>query len=161
MRLNSVQYYFPTRADLVRALMFDTERRYREAHDRCMASVPNLGSKRFEAFLEFNLLNVLEAPTRRFFTQMWALLDTMDGANGQMLKEFYELDVNAICSHIRELDPGATPAQCRRRATKLAALIEGLVIVQAAHSTNKPEMDELLLSVRATGLQIALGKLES
>lgn len=159
MRLANVQYYFPTRSDLVRALMQDTQQRYEVAYRECLLKAPPDRHERFRAFMDFNLSDVANPETRRFITQMWALLDTMDAESGHLLNEFYEMDIAALSERVAEVDPNCSPAEVRRRATLLAAMIEGLVVVRGAHSSSPAEMKRLTARARTLGMQIALGRL--
>jgi AcrR family transcriptional regulator len=159
MRLANVQYYFPTRGDLVRALMQDTQEHYLAAYRECLIKAPPDRHERFKAFLEFNLCDVANPETRRFFTQLWALLDTLEAEAGQLLNEFYEMDIAALSERVAELDPDCSAGEVRRRATLLAAMIEGLVIVRGAHSANPAEIKRLTARARTVAMQIALGRL--
>jgi AcrR family transcriptional regulator len=159
MRLANVQYYFPTRGDLVRALMQETQQHYLAAYRECLLKAPPDRHERFKAFLEFNLCEVANPDTRRFFTQLWALLDTLEAEAGHLLNEFYEMDIAALSERVAELDPNCAPGEVRRRATLLAAMIEGLVIVRGAHSANPAEIKRLTAQARTVAMQIALGHL--
>jgi AcrR family transcriptional regulator len=159
MRLANVQYYFPTRSDLVRALMQDTQERYEASYRECLLKAPPDRHERFKAFLEFNLCDVANPETRRFITQMWALLDTLEAESGHLLNEFYEMDIAALSERVAEVDRNCPAAEVRRRATLLAAMIEGLVIVRGAHSSSPAEMKRLTARARTVGMQIALGHL--
>lgn len=158
MRLANVQYYFPTRGDLIHALMEDTQERYREAYRECLLEAPPDRHERFKAIFEFNLRDVSNPETRRFFTQMWALLDTLDSDSGNLLSEFYERDIAAWSERVLEINPDCSAAEARRRATLMAAMIEGLVVVRGAHSTSPAEIKRLEAQARALGLHIALGR---
>ena len=159
MRLANVQYYFPTRSDLVRALMQDTQERYQAAYRECLLKTPPDARQRCEAILEFNLNDVANPETRRFFTQMWALLDTLEAQFGHLLNEFYEMVVAAWSARVAEVDRSCPAGEARRRATLLAAMIEGLVVVRGAHSSSPAEMKRLTARARTLGMQIALGRL--
>jgi AcrR family transcriptional regulator len=159
MRLANVQYYFPTRGDLVRALMQETQQHYLAAYRECLLKAPPDRHERFKAFLEFNLCEVANPDTRRFFTQLWALLDTLEAEAGHLLNEFYEMDIAALSERVAELDPNCAAGEVRRRATLLAAMIEGLVIVRGAHSANPAEIKRLTAQARTVAMQIALGHL--
>lgn len=157
MHLNNVQYYFRTREDLVRALMRDTEARYRFAYQRRLDAAPPNRLGRFTAVLDFNLEDTANPATRRFFTQMWALLDTMDDRASRLLDEFYEMDLAALRERISELDPHCPIREIRRRATLLAAMTEGLILVSGAHSSSEAEAKRLTAYARALAIEIALG----
>jgi hypothetical protein len=76
-----------------------------------------------------------------------------------LLNEFYEMDIAALSERVAEIDPKCQAAEVRRRATLLAAMIEGLVIVRGAHSAKPAEMKRLTARARTLGMQIALGRL--
>jgi len=161
IHLSNVQYYFRTRDDLVRALMEDTNERYLTAYTQCLAKAPPDRMKRFEAVLDFILQDIADSATRRYFTQMWALLDSLDAGSGQLLDEFYAMDIAALSERVAEVNPNCPAADVRRRASLLAALIEGLLIVRGAHSSSAAEMKRLTKSAKRVGIQIALGEMTS
>jgi AcrR family transcriptional regulator len=157
MHLNNVQYYFKTREHLVRALLEDTGSRYRASYDRLLADAPADPVARFNALIEFSLHDISTWETRRFFIQLWALLITLDGRSGSLLDDLYAIDIEQLSGFIAELVPGTAPAEIRRRASVLAAMIEGMVVVRGAHSPNAAEMKRLLARARAVAMQIARG----
>lgn len=159
LHLANVQYYYPTRDDLVRALLFDTGRSYRRAYEQCLAVAGEDRVARFRAILEFNLRDLATRATRRYFLQLWALLSTLDRGSGRRLNELYEIDIDQLSERIAEIDPAAPEPVVRRRATLLAAQIEGLMIVHGAHSTNRAERKRLMDEAERLGFAIALGRI--
>jgi AcrR family transcriptional regulator len=158
LHLANLQYYFPTRDALLDALLQDIGRRYREAYRRCLEEAGTDRSERFAAILNFNLADVGKRTTRRYFIQLWALLDGLDGNSGRRLRELYEIDIEQLSERIRELDARASATEVRRRATLLAAMIEGLMVVRGAHSTEARETAQLEGEARELGFAIALGR---
>jgi len=159
MHLNNVQYYFKTREDLVRALLEDTGSRYRASYDKLLAVAPAEPVARFNALIEFNLQDVSTWETRRFFIQLWALLITLDDSSGSLLDDLYAIDIEQLSGFIAELVPGTAPAEIRRRASVLAAMIEGMVVVRGADTRNASEMKRLIARAHAVAMQIALGRI--
>lgn len=157
VHLANVQYYFKTREDLVRALLEDTGARYRASYDELNSRAPADRVARFRAVVDFNLKDIATWETRRYFIQLWALLTTLDGDSGGLMNELYAIDIQQLSECIADLAPQADPREIRRRATLLAALIEGMVVVRSAHSRSPPELKRLMARTRATALQIALG----
>jgi len=157
LHLANVQYYYPTRDDLVRAILADTGERYLASYEQLRARAPADGAERFKAVVEFNLRDVATWETRRFFIQLWALLSTLDGDSGSLLNDLYEIDIQQLSGCIAELVPGTQAAEVRRRATLLAAMIEGLIVVRSAHSRSAAELKRLTSRAQALGMQIALG----
>ena len=157
VHLANVQYYFKTREDLVRALLQETGARYRASYDDLIASAPADRVGRFEAVVDFNLRDIATSETRRYFIQLWALLTTLDGDSGNLMSDLYAIDIQQLSDCIADLVPDTDPAEVRRRASVLAALIEGLIVVRGAHSRNAAELKRLMARVRAAAMQIALG----
>jgi AcrR family transcriptional regulator len=159
MHLNNVQYYFKTREHLVRALLEDTGSRYRASYDKLLAVAPAEPVVRFNALIEFSLQDISTWETRRFFIQLWALLITLDDRSASLLDELYAIDIEQLSGFIAELVPGTAPAEIRRRASVLAAMIEGMVVVRGAHTRNASEMKRLMARAHAVAMQIALGRI--
>jgi AcrR family transcriptional regulator len=157
VHLANVQYYFKTREDLVRALLEDTGARYRASYHELNSRVPADRMARFEAVVDFNLKDIASRETRRYFIQLWALLATLDGDTGSLMNELYAIDIQQLSECIADLVPQAQPAEVRRRASLLAALIEGMVVVRGAHSRSPAELKRLMARTRAAAMQIALG----
>jgi len=157
VHLANVQYYFKTREELVQALLADTGARYRASYDELNVLAPTDRVARFEAVIDFNLRDIATWETRRYFIQLWALLSTLDGNSGRFMNDLYEIDIQQLGECIADLVPGTEPAEVRRRASMLAALIEGMVVVRGAHSRSAPELKRLMDRARAVAKQIALG----
>jgi AcrR family transcriptional regulator len=159
VHLANVQYYFKTREDLVRALLEDTGARYRASYDELLASAPADRTARFEAVIDFNLRDIATWETRKYFIQLWALLATIDGRTSGLMDELYAIDIQQLGECIAELVPGTDPVEIRRRASLLAAVIEGMVVVRSAHSRSPSELKKLMARAHGLALQIALGRL--
>jgi AcrR family transcriptional regulator len=157
VHLANVQYYFKTREDLVRALLDDTGARYRAAYDELRTSAPADRIARFEAVVDFNLQDISTWETRRYFIQLWALLTTIDGDSGSLMNDLYAIDIQQLSECIADLVPGTESAEIRRRASVLAAMIEGLVVVRGAHSRSPSELKRLMARAHAVAMQIGLG----
>jgi AcrR family transcriptional regulator len=158
LSMSNLQAYFSTRDDLVLALFRDADARYRLAYAEVLANAPSNRLRRFEAVLEFSFLDIAQPETRRFFIQLWALLSRMDGESGTLLNDLYQIDLQFLSERIGELVPEIGTGEVRRRATLLAALIEGLMVVRGAHTTSAAEMKRLASAAKRVGLAIAQGE---
>ncbi len=157
LHLANVQYYYKTREDLVKALLDDTGERYRNSYEELRAKAPTDRAARFKAVVEFNLKDIATAETRRYFIQLWALLTEIDGRVGHLMNDLYAIDIQQLSDCIAELVPDTDAAEVRRRASVLAAMIEGMVVVRGAHSRNPAELKKLMARARGMAMQIALG----
>jgi AcrR family transcriptional regulator len=157
VHLANVQYYFKTREDLVRALLEDTGARYRASYDDLRASAPADPVGRFRAILDFNLQDIAAWETRRFQIQLWALLAEIDGQASTLMNTLYGIDIEQLSEFVAEMVPEAQPAEVRRRASLIAAMIEGMVVVRTAHSRNPQELKRLMNRAQVVAMQLALG----
>jgi AcrR family transcriptional regulator len=157
LHLANVQYYYKTREDLVEALLEDTGERYRSSYEELRAKAPADREARFKAIVEFNLKDIATAATRRYFIQLWALLTEIDGRAGSLMNDLYAIDIQQLSDCIADLVPDTDAAEVRRRASVLAAMIEGMVVVRGAHSRNPAELKKLMARAQGMAMQIALG----
>jgi AcrR family transcriptional regulator len=157
LHLANVQYYYKTREALVKALLDDTGERYRSSYEELRAKGPTDREARFKAVVEFNLKDIATSETRRYFIQLWALLTEIDGRAGHLMNDLYAIDIQQLGDCIADLVPGTDAAEVRRRASILAAMIEGMVVVRGAHSRNPAELKKLMARALGLAMQIALG----
>lgn len=157
LHLANVQYYFPRREDLIHALFIDTGNRYQAAYEKILASAPDDPVRRFEIVLRYNIRDIMKRKTRQFFIQLWALLDELDGHTGRLLRELYAFDIAQLSELIAQMHPDLSAAEIERRATLLAAFIEGLMVVHGSRSIRKADGVKLSDQAFATGVSIANG----
>jgi len=157
LHLANVQYYYKTREALVKALLDDTGERYRSSYEELRAKGPTDREARFRAVVEFNLEDIATSETRRYFIQLWALLTEIDGRAGRLMNDLYAIDIQQLSDCIADLVPDTDAAEVRRRASILAAMIEGMVVVRGAHSRNPAELKKLMARAQGMAMQIALG----
>jgi len=157
LHLANVQYYYKTREALVKALLDDTGERYRSSYEELRAKGPTDREARFRAVVEFNLEDIATSETRRYFIQLWALLTEIDGRAGHLMNDLYAIDIQQLSDCIADLVPDTDAAEVRRRASILAAMIEGMVVVRGAHSRNPAELKKLMARAQGMAMQIALG----
>ncbi len=155
--LANLQYYFPTKPDLAKALYFYIEARYQTAYEKCTAAAPSSPVERLKAVLRFNMQDITKRPTRRFFIQFWALLGSMDNFSGKYLGELYAINIDQLSEHIQPLQPDVAPAEIARRATLIAAMTEGLTVVMGRVKKGDPESEDLLESAFELMIKIATG----
>ncbi len=155
--LANLQYYFPTRKDLARALYLDVGERYQAAYDACLATAPEEPLARLTAILRWNMEDVSRRSTQRFFIQLWALLGSLDDFEGDYIRELYAIDIEQLSHHIRNLKPDISAAETRQRATLIAALTEGLLLLLHDVDQDTERRKALLESCVQTGLAIANG----
>ena len=95
MHLSNVQYYFPSRDALNTALMTHLKAGYERKYAERFASLPPDPSPRVMAMVDYLIEDIHSAETRRFFVQLWMLLDPADRP-ARLLNELYSRHVSTI-----------------------------------------------------------------
>ena len=103
--LANLQYYFPRREDLLRALYQELDTRYRAAYEEVLAQAPDDPVERFQAVLEYNMKDISKRSTRQFFMQLWALLGSIDNFEGHYIGELYAIDIPCWANTYRPCNP--------------------------------------------------------
>ncbi|MBV8852135.1 MAG: TetR/AcrR family transcriptional regulator, partial [Sinobacteraceae bacterium] len=109
LHLANVQYYFPTREDLVHAFIAETGERYQRAYDALMIEAGDDALRRFVAIVRFNLEDVYKTETRALFVQLWALLNEIDAYSGRLLGELYAINIGQLGRALAAVDPSLHP----------------------------------------------------
>jgi len=139
VRLANLQYYFPKKENLIRALMRYVGDLYENKYKECIENAGNSPLERFNAVLEYNLDDIFCLKTRHFFIQFWPLVAIVDNYSGKLLSEFYRPQLHQFEELIKELDPNIDDADIKWRAKMITALIEGLMVVDSP-SKKKEEL---------------------
>src|SRR5262249_46625150 len=90
IHLANLQYYFPSKEALIHALLAHVVDAYDARYRDRFATLPRMPHPRFVAMLDFLVEDIHERRTRRFFVQLWALLESSDASGrGALLNELY------------------------------------------------------------------------
>lgn len=157
LHLANVQYYYPRREDLIRAMLLDIGERYAAVYAAALADAPAEPEEQFRIVLEFNLQDIRERSTRQYFIQLWALLESHGGASGRLLRDLYVTDIQQLGERIAAMHPELPEAEIKQRATLLAAMIEGLMVVGASPDGSEEEWQQLMERAKLLGFAIANG----
>ncbi|OGT79153.1 MAG: hypothetical protein A3H91_09565 [Gammaproteobacteria bacterium RIFCSPLOWO2_02_FULL_61_13] len=130
MHLSNLQYYFPSRSALIRALMEYVQAGYLAKYAEKFAALPADPLPRFAAMVDYLIEDIHSAETRRFFIQLWALLDSFDG-EARLLNEMYSMHLNTISGIIREINPALSRGTLQQRTAMIASMIEGMMLMVA------------------------------
>ena len=87
------------------------------------------------AWIDFLLEDCWDPRTRHFFIQLWGLVESEDAYTGQLLQEFYATDISEILQLLHELSPHLDSRLLGQRATIIAGLIEGMMLMVGSEST--------------------------
>lgn len=161
LSLANVQYYFPNLRALLKALFEQIASRYEASYQSICNETDEAAlapMQRFEQIIRFNLRDIQEVQTRKLFFRAWELAGSQDGFTGAWLKPLYDQDIAQLSHAIAEVAPSISPSELRTRATLLAALIEGMMIVISTHNDDKAAFDELVERTIDQAFSIALNE---
>ncbi|RKH62703.1 TetR/AcrR family transcriptional regulator [Corallococcus llansteffanensis] len=125
LSLGNLQYYFPTKQDVVRALL---ARYLEQALLRVRERVEGGGREpvqRLRQALDAILEDQDSPRACQLFAELWALA-ARDAMVADALAVFYAGYRAGVVELLRELSPDLTPARRERRAALLVAFLEGL-----------------------------------
>ncbi len=161
LSLANVQYYFPNLQSLLKALFEQIASRYEASYQSVCNEeddVAHTPQQQFEAIVRFNLRDIQDIQTRKLFFRAWELAGSQDGFTGRWLKPLYDQDIDQLGRAIAAMSPSTSPAELRVRATLLAALIEGMMIVISTHHDDQAAFDALIERTVDQALAIALNQ---
>lgn len=130
MHLSNLQYYLPTREAVIHALVEHVVRTYDARYEEKFRDLPATPYPRFIAILDFLIEDIRDPETRRFFIQLWALLESSDNTQGgTLLNELYAKHIDNIAGYIAELNPALSRSERQQRAAMIAAMIDGMMLM--------------------------------
>lgn len=136
--LSNVQHYFPTRDDLLRAMLQRVTDSYDPAYVDVEAKIAN-PRERFAAVLRHLLADVKKAETEKLFVEIWSLA-TRDSMVREIFDMMYTHYRGRVTALVAAVNPKLSPAQAARRAALVAMQIEGLMLLISEAKPDHPEL---------------------
>jgi AcrR family transcriptional regulator len=157
MHLSNLQYYFRTRDALILRLLQYVEEQYERSYAEKFAALPPDPMPRFVAMVDYLIADIHSAETRRFFIQLWALLDSTD-RRARLLNRLYSGHVRNLAAYIGDINPGLPKRVLQQRAAMIAAMIDGMMLMldDADLFTRRGE-ESISLAMRRQIVRIATG----
>jgi AcrR family transcriptional regulator len=129
VRLGHLQYYFPTKQGIVRALL----ERYLERASRSIAAriaAADTPERRLDAVLDAILADQGDGDACRFFWELWALA-ARDPEVAEAMRSFYRGYWRSAVAALLEVEPALGRPRAERRAALLIAMLEGLSLFRS------------------------------
>ena len=141
VHLRTVQYYFPTKRDLLtEAMEYTLSAYYLGQYPLTRNNYAGLTpEKKFEAMIGFLFDDLKEPFVCLFFPEMWALASKDEDA-AAALDKFYRLHRQSIAAVIAEYRPELSTRSVGHRAAIVAMLIEGLLLLVGHGKTQHNEL---------------------
>ena len=129
IHLSNLQYYFPGKDELIHALMEKVAADYKACYEEIFSALPDDPALRFDAAIDYHLADIRSADTRRFFIQLWALLEASDVHTGILLDRLYAYHIDELSIMIRRLNGDLSEGRIRQNAALIAAMLEGMMLM--------------------------------
>ena len=141
VHLRTVQYYFPTKRDLLtEAMEYTINTYYLGQYPVTRNNYAGLSpEKKFEAMMGFLFDDLKDPFVCLFFPEMWALASRDEDA-AAALDKFYRMHRQSIAAVISEYRPDLSSRLVAHRTAIVAMMIEGLLLL-VGHG--KPQHSEL------------------
>ena len=128
--LSHVQYYFPDRDHIIKAIL---EQHLSDAQDRVARNSATVNA---QAAVKVVLKDQRLKESCRVVWELWALTGRDDGLS-HLLNDFYLDYVSALTPFVHEINPGLKPDQARARSVLIVAMLEGLSLFRG-HGRKPP-----------------------
>src|SRR5215469_17956332 len=122
--ISNLQYYFPTRASLLRAIMEPVAARYQAELDRPIGDAKGARDIYF-ALVDQNLADVRDPEVSAIWFH-FASLAVTDPESARLLDESYESLMRGCARLLRVINPSLSPKDSRLLARIVAAMVDGL-----------------------------------
>ena len=129
IHLSNLQYYFAGKDELIHGLMDFIGKEYEDKYEELDIGVIEDAHIRFEAILKFLTADIKDARTRRFFIQLWALLESSDAHSGVLLNELYAIQITQFNKLVSIINPGLSEGKIQQRSAMITAMIEGMMLM--------------------------------
>ncbi len=122
--LGNLQYYFPTKPDLVEAMLVHVLEGYIDTFDRLMAEVEGRPEEQLTAVLTYVIRDLTSPQTTVLFPELWSMANH-EPAVQQYVEDLYESYRRIVAGLIARINPRLSPGQVRLLTIFITASIEG------------------------------------
>jgi len=151
--VGAVQHYYPSRDQLVAAMLEYVVNDYEDAYERVFKTLPFNGEARLLGALDYLASDLCDQETRQFFFALWAL-GCHNKFAAALVDEMYWHHCRNLASFIGAARPGFTEQECFDAATKIAAMIEGLMIFTGARTKHALSRTSVTRMVRTAVVKL-------
>ncbi|MCG2583787.1 TetR/AcrR family transcriptional regulator [Massilia sp. TS11] len=153
--LSTLQHYFPSKDDLMAAVLTATFDNYQAAIDARLQAAPTAAKARFLAVIDY-FLDDLRTPASSGLLLEIAALATRDPFAARVYDQMMTRARRTMRKLIIELKPGLAPDALELRAALVVAQLHGMMVFLAQGRPAHRELATLPAAARAAMLAIAL-----
>jgi AcrR family transcriptional regulator len=154
IRPGNLQYYYRTKADVVRALLERYLARSMQAIEERVGSTSGTPEARLRAGLMGILADQQADGACQFFWEVWALA-ARDLTVARATQRFYLRYQEGVAEALLAVSPRLGRSRARRRAVLIVAMIEGLTIFRLGDDGNAADRPALVRELRSLVLHLA------
>ena len=122
--LGNLQYYFPTKSDLVEAMLVHVIKAYTDEFDRLIAALEGRPDEQLAAVLTYVIRDLTNPRTTVLFPELWAMANR-DAAVDRYVDDLYEAYRRIVADLIARINPALTPHQVRLLTIFITSSLEG------------------------------------
>lgn len=122
--LGNLQYYFPTKPDLVEAMLVHVITDYVETFEGLMAEVEGRPEEQLSAVLSYVIRDLTSPRTTVLFPELWSMANHEPTVQ-PYVEDLYETYRRIVAGLIARINPGLSPGQVRLLTIFITASIEG------------------------------------
>ena len=154
IRQSNVQYYFPAKADLVRALFEEAMAESTRALASRMAEGRMSPRQRLIWTLDQFLRQQESREEQIFLRELWALA-AHDQDVAAVMNTFYRRWIDLAAANLLLVNPGLGLRRAQRRALLVVSLVDGLSLFRGEAGVDHPSVRGIESEVRAAVLALA------
>lgn len=139
VRQSNVQYYFPAKVDLVRALFEDSVARTARAVAERFAAGAASPEARLLGGIELFLETHDSLEEQRFQRELWALA-AHDPDVATVMNQFYRRWVDLTARNLLLINPALDRATAQRRALLIVSVVDGLSLFRGVTALDHPSV---------------------
>ncbi|PHZ85177.1 TetR/AcrR family transcriptional regulator [Paremcibacter congregatus] len=153
IHLKTLQHYFPTRNDLLKAVFQERMDKYLPPLMEILHSVDS-ALCRFNKIIDQLFDFSVDIENQRFFTEIFSMAQS-DPQWMALVDTKFELFYNRIGDLISELNPDLDREAGRKRALAMGSMMEGMMLFLGENKPPRPERDGLDQEIRGLLLLMA------
>lgn len=138
----NLTYHFPSKRELVRALIAMLVSEYGKVKNGLYVQVSGHPKRRLETLIEWVMRDAASATTNRLFRELWAMA-LHDSSLARAVDDFYDVALDGLATMLRD-EYRQLDAQATREMAHLIALIgEGSSVLYGTRASRKVPLERL------------------
>ncbi len=151
--LGALQHFFPTKRDLLSAMLEYVVNQYEGSYQQIFHELPMNGKARLLGVIDVLIKDVWDPDTRQFFFGFWALA-CHNAAAAELMADMYAHHIKRLGGFIGAAEPNISERRARELAIQVAAMIEGLMLFSAPRGKKLTSREQMRRVVRKSVLDL-------